>query len=219
MSLQKHEEQILVVSRKNLFGASTPQGLIVSDVENYRDLIEEKKEFHARGLMEINPSYKQIIPYLVFAYTDKLFVMQRKTKASEQRLANKYSLGIGGHIRQDDLSGSISDWAQREFEEEVAYSGDMKIETIGLLNDETNAVGQVHLGFVYLLKGNSDQIVIKDEHASGQLMTLEQCEQIYDNMETWSQLVLDYLKSNQSLLYPACPEFIEGLSSKQVPKF
>ena len=85
--------------------------------------------------------------------------MQRKGTASEQRLKNKYSLGIGGHIRQEDMTtNSIFDWARREFHEEVKYAGKLDIEPIGILNDDTNAVGQVHLGLVLLLKGDSEAI-------------------------------------------------------------
>ena len=145
--------------------------------------------------METDPSYKQIIPYEVFTFNDRYFLMQRQAKASEQRLKNKFSLGIGGHIRQEDMTtASIFDWANREFHEEVNYNDMIEIQTIGVLNDDSNPVGQVHLGLVLLITGSSPNIAIKSELKSGQLLSLQELEPFYDRMETWSQMVCDFLK-------------------------
>lgn len=145
--------------------------------------------------MEVDPTYKQIIPYLIFCHEDKYFVMQRQAKATETRLQSKFSLGIGGHIRQEDITGDdIIGWARREFEEEVDYNGSFTVEPLGILNDDSNAVGQVHVGFVYLLKGNSAHIKVKEELKSGELFTLEECMSFYDRMETWSQIVFNFLQ-------------------------
>ncbi len=116
--------------------------------------------------------------------------MQRQAKASEQRHKGKFTLGLGGHIRQEDMStDSIFDWATREFHEEVSYNGSIEIETLGILNDDSNAVGQVHLGLVLLIKGNNADISIKSELKSGTMMTLNELTSYYDDMETWSQMV------------------------------
>ncbi len=134
--------------------------------------------------------------YLCRAEKDKYFLMQRKSDASEARLKNKHSLGIGGHIRQEDIgSKTIFDWAAREFAEEIEYNGSFEIEPIGLLNDDSNPVGQVHLGFVFLLKGDSDKIKIRSELKEGKLLTLQECKQLYPAMENWSQIVFDCLVS------------------------
>ena len=152
--------------------------------------------------METNPLYKQIIPYLIFKHEDRYFLMQRKAKASEQRLKNKYTLGIGGHIRQEDMtSNDIFAWARREFDEEVSYSGSLTITPLGLLNDDSNEVGKVHIGLVLLVEGNSAEITVKSELEGGQLLTLEECEVHYDAMETWSQLIFDYLKENPQRVF------------------
>ena len=122
--------------------------------------------------------------------------MQRKAGSSEQRLASKYSLGIGGHLREEDIKGAtLFDWARREFEEEINYSGNLEITPLGILNDDSNDVGKVHIGFVFLLKGNSKNISIKSELQSGQLLTVEQCQEKYSAMETWSQLVFNFIKT------------------------
>lgn len=189
-----HDELILVVKRSTLFPSGAWQGLEDKDCTEFLDLIHKEKEFLPRSIMETDPAYKQIIPYLVFTHNDKLFLMQRQAKASEQRLKNKFSLGIGGHIREEDMeSKSIIDWARREFDEEVDFSGSYTVKPLGILNDDSNSVGEVHLGFVFLLQGDSSDIQVKSELKSGELLSLEECAMQYHNMENWSQIVFDYL--------------------------
>lgn len=189
-----HDELILVVKRSDLFPIQAWHGLQEVPHDYFVKIIQEKKEFLPRSLMELDPTYKQIIPYLVFAHDDKYFLMQRQAKATETRLQNKYSLGIGGHIREEDIDGNdIAGWARREFAEEIAYNGSFTVEPLGILNDDTNAVGQVHVGFVFLIRGDSANIKVREELKSGELFTLEECETYYEHMETWTQIVFDYL--------------------------
>jgi predicted NUDIX family phosphoesterase len=192
----KWNEQILVVKREFLFPDGPWTGVKAVDFDWYLKTIQEKKEFTARGPVETNTDYKQIIPYLVFEFDGNYFLMQRQAKSSEQRLASKFSLGIGGHLRQEDLQGSdFFEWAKREFHEEINYTGNLTVEPLGVLNDDSNEVGKVHLGFVILLKGDSSDISIKSELANGKLFSLTDCKAHYAAMETWTQLVFDCLQA------------------------
>lgn len=191
-------EQILVVKRAVLLKDDVWHGLNQGNTTSYIETINTHKEFLPREHMETNPLYKQIIPYLIFKHNDRYFLMQRKAKASEQRLKNKYTLGIGGHIRKEDMtSNDIFAWARREFDEEIAYSGSCTITPLGLLNDDSNEVGKVHIGLILLLEGDSAAITVRSELASGQLLTLQECAQYYDAMESWSQILFDYLKNTE----------------------
>ena len=199
----KWAEQIAVVNTKNLFLSGTWQGLKTTGLEEIIKTIQEQKEFLPRGLAETNVDYKQIIPYVVFKFQDQhnqtnhdlYFLMQRKATASESRLAHNYSLGIGGHLREKDLkSASVFDWAQREFNEEINYTDPFTIELIGMINDDSNEVGQVHLGLVMVVTGSTKNISIKSELKNGQLLTLDECNTYYNQMETWTQIVFDTLK-------------------------
>lgn len=185
-------EQILVVKRDKLFPTHAFQGLQpISD--HYITLIQKEREFLPRNLMEEDPSYKQIIPYLIFKFEDTYFMMQRRSASSEQRLKNKYTLGIGGHMRQEDMQhgATIFDWAQREFDEEISYKGNLNIKPLGMLNDDSNAVGQVHLGLVLLLEGDRPHIAVRSELKSGTLVSLHDCLSYYPDMESWSQIIFD----------------------------
>lgn len=189
-------EEILVVKRSTLFAQQPPWNGINSQIfDACMSTIQQHCSFMPRSHAETNPIYKQIIPYVIFTVDQKIFVMQRKSTASEQRLAHKYSIGIGGHMRQEDLaSNDIFGWALREFEEEINYSGSHEMSKIGILNDDTNDVGKVHLGMILLLKGNSSQISIKGEHKSGTLLTLTECKALYQHMESWSQACLNFVE-------------------------
>jgi len=197
---QKPDEKILVVARRQLFPEGAFQGFLpIVDFSAYQELIMENRQFFWRSEMEGDPSFKQIIPYLVFCHEDRYFLMRRRGDASEARLKNKYTLGIGGHIRQEDmLDESLVNWAKREFAEEVCYDGGLTISALGLINDETNSVGQVHTGFVFLLQGDAASISVKSELKEGELMSLEQMAPSYANMETWSQMVFDFLVARQA---------------------
>lgn len=189
---QSQDELILVVKREDIFTTTHAAwyGMQQEPLDDILHAIKTKRSFLPRSVMELDPTYKQIIPYLIFKHQDRYFLMQRQAKASEQRLQNKYTLGIGGHIRQEDLThDSIFAWAQREFHEEVNYQGSFDITMLGVLNDDTNAVGQVHLGLVLLLTGDSADISVKSELKSGTMVSKDELACYYEHMETWSQIV------------------------------
>jgi predicted NUDIX family phosphoesterase len=132
--------------------------------------------------------------------------MQRRSDSSEARLRNKLTLGIGGHIRQEDMSllrqgfegqasNSLFAWALREFHEEVDYAGTLNVKPLGILNDDSDDVGKVHIGFVLLLEGDSTNIAIKSELKSGTLVPLSECVAQHSSMESWSQFIVDFLTS------------------------
>jgi len=188
-------EMVMVVKRETLFGVRAWQGIRQVDAGAWLATIRNHAEYHPRGLMETDLTYKQIIPYLIYRHQNRYFLMTRHAKASEKRLASKLSLGIGGHIRQADVGeGGIFSWARREFHEEVTYNGTLEIEVLGILNDDSNEVGKVHLGMVLLLAGDSCDISVKSELAGGYLATLQECLDQQDRLEPWSQIVLDELQ-------------------------
>jgi len=191
------DEHILVVKRIHFFAEEQVawQGFRDVNFDEYVQIINRNKEFLPRSLMEIDPMYKQIIPYLIFEYNERYFLMQRKADASEARLRSKLTLGIGGHIRQEDMQeGQLFSWALREFHEEVDYKGNVTVKPLGIINDDSNDVGKVHIGFVFLLKGDSPDICVKSELKNGQLVSYDDCLRLKEDMETWSQFVVDFLQ-------------------------
>lgn len=199
--LKKENERVMVVSRDDLFAGGIWNGINSKNRRKFLSIIYKKHKFMRRGDAEDNPKFKQIIPYLFFENGNKVFLMQRRGDHTDSRLANKYSLGVGGHINIEDIRGSkgakgnnvVMDWARREFEEEVEYGGKYKCEFVGILNHDANNVGMVHAGLIVRVTGAADEIKVRDEHKLGNLVTLDEARKHYKRMETWSQIVYDFL--------------------------
>lgn len=207
---RKHDEKVMVVSREDLFRDGIWNGLRTENISKYLSIINTKHKFMPRGEVEQDPKWKQIIPYLVFENQDRVFLMRRKADHTDLRLANNYSLGIGGHVNKKDVpkvsneskgsnGNTLIEWAKREFEEEVDYRGKYKTEFMGVLNHDANDVGMVHAGLVMKVSGDSDLIAVRDEHKSGEMVDLSEAGKYYKQMETWSQIIYDHLVSNVHL--------------------
>jgi predicted NUDIX family phosphoesterase len=189
-------EQVLCVKRDDMFPDGAWHGFVSDGLERHQAIIREHHFFMARAEVEDDPSYQQIIPYVVFRNGDRYFLTHRLRASSEKRLRKQYSLGVGGHINPGDLEAGdpILDGLKREWEEEVAYDGRFEAKLIGLLNDESSPVSKVHLGVVFLLDGDSPNISIREtDKLAGELLTLEEMRIYYLGMESWSQMVYDRL--------------------------
>ena len=98
-------ENVLVI-RRNLFEQlGSFQGLSF-EPEKYLNLLLSRGNnfFFPRAQAENDPAYKQIIPYVLLAFHDRVLHYVRGKKAGEQRLVAKGSIGIGGHMNESDES-------------------------------------------------------------------------------------------------------------------
>ncbi|GAF85092.1 unnamed protein product, partial [marine sediment metagenome] len=97
------EEKILVVERKVLEEAGMFQGLAF-DVDRYlgKLFVQGVPYFLPRSQAEADPTYKQLIPYVIMACDGKYLSYVRGTRAGERRLVGNRSIGIGGHINPVD---------------------------------------------------------------------------------------------------------------------
>ncbi|HSS93006.1 MAG TPA: NUDIX hydrolase [Candidatus Dormibacteraeota bacterium] len=194
-------EQVLCVKREHIFPDGAWHGFISDQLDRYQYVIREHHTFMPRAEVEEDPSYQQIIPYVVFRHGDRYFLTHRLRASSERRLRKQYSLGVGGHINPGDLEGGdpIQDGLKREWEEEVIYDGRFEARLLGLLNDESSPVSKVHLGVVFLVDGDSPNIAIRETNKlAGELLTLEHMRIYYLGMESWSQMVYDRLLQGDS---------------------
>src|SRR3990167_538070 len=133
----KHTEKVFVVKRSDIFADGIWNGLKVDGLAKILKTISTNYKFLPRAQVEEDARWQQIIPYIVFENNGKIFLMKRKADHTDRRLANMYSIGVGGHINGKDVkstkgTGSIKgmkgkdgrlimEWAKREFEEEVDY--------------------------------------------------------------------------------------------------
>jgi predicted NUDIX family phosphoesterase len=191
-------EQVLVVRREDMFPDGAWHGFVSENLDRHQRLIRERHFFKARSEVENDPSFQQIIPYVVFRHGDRYFLTHRLRASSEKRLRKQYSLGVGGHINPGDLEGGdpILDGLRREWSEEVIYEGRFEARMLGLLNEDSSPVSKVHLGVVFLVDGDTPDIRIREtDKLAGELMSLEEMRMYYLAMESWSQIVYDRLVS------------------------
>jgi predicted NUDIX family phosphoesterase len=196
------EEQVLVVPTAEFHSIGHFQGFS-KDVDKYFDRLvgSANVSYRPRGEMEQDPSFKQLIPYVVFRYQNSdgevmVFNYQRGGGVGERRLAAKRSVGVGGHISTLDSTAGhhekvYREGLRRELEEEVTIATDYQESVVGLINDDETEVGRVHFGVVHLfdvaapkvLPAEPDMVDARFSLASELLKDL-------DRYESWSQIAV-----------------------------
>ncbi|MBO0701792.1 MAG: NUDIX domain-containing protein [Candidatus Dormibacteraeota bacterium] len=191
------EEQVLCIRRAEAWTRTPePQGLVTEDLARLQAVIRDRSFFMPRREVEEDPTYLQIISFVVFRHQDRYFLTRRLRASTERRLRQRYSLGVGGHLNPGDTQGGdvIEGGMRREWEEEVSYRGEFEARLLGVLNDSSAPVSRVHLGLVFLVDGSTPEISVREvKKLSGELLTLEEMRIYYLDMEGWSQLVYDRL--------------------------
>ena len=163
--MNKDDEKVLVVPADIIFAKGKWRGLKKNNLDYYLDLIKNNYQFKRRGDVETDPSWQQIIPYIVFSYNNTFFVYKYLGGAGEPRLHDTYQIGVAGHINQfdGDKETILETGMMREWNEEVDYRGNfLEKKLVGILNDESGDVEKVHLGLVYRFIGDSPDITIKE---------------------------------------------------------
>ncbi len=195
-------EFVYVVPRKELFPQSYPQGLVRFDDDNARAstarTIREHGFFVQRETAEHNPDWKQIIPYSILVRDEHVLLMRRLSRGGEKRLHDKLSIGVGGHINPEDIGTSgVSDpveaGTRREVDEELRVQGTYEIRSIGLLNDDSNPVGAVHVGWVQVLHVKGSVEIREEDVLEGRLVTPGELREELSrgaNFETWSSTLV-----------------------------
>ena len=193
--MNKDDEQILVVKSEILFKDGIWQGLKNDNLNYYLELIKNNCEFKRRGDVETDNNFQQIIPYIVFNFENKFFAYKYLAKAGEQRLVNEnYQLGVGGHINKEDIKDGkdvVEKGMMREWEEEVDFKGNLISKNlVGIINDDSGPVEEVHLGLVFHFIGDNSDIQIKEtDKMEGKLFLMEELGKI--NHSPWMKVVYE----------------------------
>jgi predicted NUDIX family phosphoesterase len=161
-----------------------------------------KAEFMPRNVIENNADYKQLIPYVLLSDQLGRTAFYRRC-GSEKRLDGCFSIGIGGHIRDDDFTDAVFSWnelrekaLQRELQEELpGFAPPASPLFLGLINEELTKVGHSHLGLVYLFENiDSENLVVGEE--LGQLNWAEPKQLFKEgqrHFEIWSELAFELI--------------------------
>ncbi len=187
-------EQVLVLVRSAVPGGCGFHGIRGADsdhLEALRGAVAAHGRYLDRALAEEDPTHKQLIPYVIVRDADRVFLMQRSGAGGDARLHGKASIGVGGHLNPvDDGQDALMAGLRREWSEELDAPWEPEFRLIGLLNDETNPVGAVHLGVVFSVDAAGRPVQVRErEKLSGAFASLADVRQVWDRLETWSQLV------------------------------
>jgi predicted NUDIX family phosphoesterase len=196
------EENVLVIRRALFDQLGSFHGLNF-EPRKYLDAILSRGNnfFLSRAQAEKDPGHKQIIPYVLLTHGGKVLFYVRGKKAGEQRLVAKGSIGIGGHMNESDESLFALDEAayragvEREVAEEIVINAPFEDCVVALLNDDSNDVGQVHLGIVHIFKLAEPKVEKREAMITSlSFLTKEELLTRRDSLETWSQICLDSLE-------------------------
>lgn len=196
-------EQVLVVPRALLEGIGSFEGIRTDglDAAVARLLDPANHFFMDRAAAEEDPGHKQLIPYCIFRCGDRILHYTRGKSGGESRLHAKISVGVGGHVNPidtgDGRTGPDAYHAAvtREIEEELDLPEEHEHQIIALLNDESNPVGQVHLGIVHLVDLKSDAVASREDALTdlGFSTLADLNGASFERLETWSQFCIRHL--------------------------
>jgi predicted NUDIX family phosphoesterase len=156
-------------------------------------------EFRLRQEVEHDESWRQIIPYAVVQYRQRVLLVRRKKAGSESRLHHQMSIGIGGHINRID-HGNARDLFEgglaRELREELVI-GAFVAEPIGLIHSAGDPVSRVHTGVLYVVTVASPVSIRETNRLKGDLCDWREIALQYHQLEGWSKLTFDFLDARK----------------------
>lgn len=193
-------EQVLVVPRAVFEQVGAFQGVTRNPEEYLAAFLQGgNARFMDRAEAENDPSFKQLIAYALFCHNGRVLAYTRGGSGGEARLHDKISIGIGGHINPvDGLADSLETYmagVEREIREEISFDGGVRQKLVAVINDDSNAVGSVHLGMVHRFDLETGRVAANEAAlANLQFMTPAELRASFDRLETWSQLCLGALE-------------------------
>jgi predicted NUDIX family phosphoesterase len=225
-----HMEFVFVVPRGELFRDAYPQGLVpfgdAFPEQAFEATVRRHGFFVQREHAEQNPLLKQVIPYSVVLRGSEVLLLRRTHKGGESRLHNKLSIGVGGHINPQDAPeipssvaldaprfATIENGSRRELDEELRLELPPVIRRVGILNDDSNPVGAVHVGLVQLAFARGDVSVREEDQLEGRFVAPDELRRLHAqgaNFETWSAKLIERLSDWLAIATPDESASLQG---------
>ena len=193
------DEKVLVIPTERFRAAGYFHGLFAA-TDAYRAQILDPTafQFRLRYEVETDPSFKQLIPYIVLKCGESVFHYRRGSSGTEKRLEALRSIGIGGHISEADAAGGDDPYQTgmlRELTEEVDVGCGFVERCVGFINDDRTPVGSVHLGVVHVFELESASARSREDAlADAGFATWNALLREAEQFETWSQFVLEHFE-------------------------
>src|SRR6266496_1804772 len=192
------EERVLCFERKLLEELGVFQGLSL-EVDKYLPVVTSVSQmvYLNRSDAERDKRYKQLIPYVLVICDNKILRYRRGRGGQETRLHGLYSVGIGGHISEEDqeLFSTYKEGMRRELMEEVDI-GEVKDAAVAVINDDSTDVGYVHLGVVHVVHAPDEAVAGRRSGMVGpEFVPVDEAVRDMTGYESWSRFCLEHLDS------------------------
>jgi len=193
--MDKSQELVLGLPTTRLKEAGLFQGFRPFDPSFFAFLLDPAHvEFRPRRAAETDPSFKQLIPYVVLRHGTNMFHYTRGKSGAEARLRALRSVGVGGHISAGEDAAATDPYRAgmlRELREEIEIATPYRETMLGLINDDSTPVGQVHLGVVHLLELDAQAVTPRETAiAAAGFAPISELQTQSSQFESWSQFVL-----------------------------
>jgi predicted NUDIX family phosphoesterase len=193
------EERVLCFERKLLEQLGIFQGLSL-EVDKYLPTLTSAANltYLNRSEAEHDTRYKQLIPYVLILCNDQILRYRRGKGGEETRLHGLYSVGVGGHISDEDhglFSTGIgySDGMRREVREEVDVD-EASEAVVAVINDDSTEVGYVHFGVVHIMQVAENAIAGKRSGiVAPEFIPISNAVKNAATYESWSRVCLENL--------------------------
>jgi predicted NUDIX family phosphoesterase len=193
------EERVLCFERSLFEELGVFQGLSL-ETGKYLPVVTSasKTRYLNRTEAEQDRRFKQLIPYVLVLCNDKILRYRRGKGGQETRLHGLYSVGVGGHISEEDhgLFSNASGYQEgmrRELMEEIAVD-DLKEAVVAVINDDSTDVGYVHFGVVHVaLVTNENVAGRRSGIASPEFVPMAEAIKDPSGYESWSRFCLENL--------------------------
>jgi predicted NUDIX family phosphoesterase len=196
------EERVLCFKRELFEKLGVFQGMSL-EVEKYLPVVTAQANvtYINRSEAEQDRRYKQLIPYALIICGDKILRYRRGKGGQETRLHGLYSVGVGGHISEEDhglfeharASIGYHEAMCRELQEEV----DIKVTkeaAVAVINDDSTEVGYVHLGIVHVVYVDNEDVANRRSGLVGaEFISLADAAKNLDAYESWSRFCVEHL--------------------------
>lgn len=185
-------ERVLVLPRIAIPGGCDFRGIRVADADALTDLraaVSAHGRYLDRSIAEEDVAFKQLIPYVVVRDGDAVFLMHRTDAGGDARLHGRASIGVGGHLNPvDEGEDALMTGLRREWSEELETDWEPAFQLLGLLNDDSNPVGVVHLGVVFTVEADGRPVTVREhDKLTGAFAGADALAVTWDRLETWSQ--------------------------------
>jgi predicted NUDIX family phosphoesterase len=220
------EERVLCFKRKLFEELGMFQGLSL-EVEKYLPVVTSLSQlvYLNRNEAEQDKRYKQLIPYVLLICNGKILRYRRGRGGQETRLHGLYSIGIGGHISDEDdglFSKDVGYQAgmRRELMEEVAIDEVHEV-AVAVINDDSTDVGSVHFGVVHIMHVAEETIAGRRSGIVGpEFIAIAEAMKDPASYESWSRICLeklDLLLSKAAALGVKAPERVTNGAARSIP--